>query len=186
VLNPGQRKVWDRHYYETHKEKAALASKKWATENALRVATNKKKWNAANPEKVQAWHKTEARLIGNRESRKNHPERHAEYSRRWKGKNKDRVNAATKRRRAKRAGAKIDFNADAFYKFVRSKESIPCYYCGKRISGKLAHIDHVIALSKSGNHASDNLAASCPKCNLQKHAKLPSELHFTNQPLLNL
>lgn len=79
-----------------------------------------------------------------------------------------------------------DNTATAFILFVRSKKQLPCYYCGNPVSGKKAHIDHVIAVSKRGNHASQNLCASCPDCNLRKGSKLPSELTFIEQPLLNL
>lgn len=89
-------------------------------------------------------------------------------------------------RRARLAGCITNKTADIFYKFVRSKEKIKCYYCGIEMSGKEAHIDHVIAISKNGNHSSENLAASCANCNLRKNSKLPSEIYNEGQPLLNL
>jgi len=77
-------------------------------------------------------------------------------------------------------------NTRRFYEFVRSKALIPCYYCGRYINGKKAHVDHVFALSKTGNHSVENLCVSCPDCNTRKATKLPSELRFLPQPLLNL
>lgn len=88
-------------------------------------------------------------------------------------------------RRARKMAARIDSHATAFIRFVRSRQSIPCYYCGKVTSGKKAHIDHIQALSKSGNHTSDNLCASCPRCNLSKHSRSLAEWMPSNQPLLN-
>lgn len=104
----------------------------------------------------------------------------------WKKRNPEKVMAMDKVRRARKFGCKRDRSAIDFILFVRKKKSIPCYYCGKRIAGKDAHIDHVIALSRSGNHASDNLAASCADCNLRKSSRLPSQIDFHPQPLLNL
>lgn len=93
---------------------------------------------------------------------------------------------ASARRRALIAGSYQNGTAENFYKFVRGKKSIPCYYCGVSMAGTDAHIDHVIAVSKQGNHSSENLCASCPTCNLRKNNKAPSEIRFLPQPLLNL
>jgi 5-methylcytosine-specific restriction endonuclease McrA len=74
-----------------------------------------------------------------------------------------------------------------FVETVRAKKSIRCYYCGEKMSGKRAHIDHVFALSKGGNHASSNVCASCPTCNLSKQAKSLNEWSpKTNQSFLPL
>lgn len=37
------------------------------------------------------------------------------------------------------------------------------------------HVDHVVPLSKGGEHDLTNLAISCPTCNLRKQAKMPLE-----------
>lgn len=46
-----------------------------------------------------------------------------------------------------------------------------CVYCGK----KGEQIDHVIPLSRGGNHSIGNLVSSCAKCNLTKNNKLVIE-----------
>lgn len=64
--------------------------------------------------------------------------------------------------------------------FVVSKNEIlkmrqkPCIYCGEKSS----HIDHVIPLSRGGQHRIGNLAPSCMKCNLTKNNKFISEWRF--------
>lgn len=88
-------------------------------------------------------------------------------------------------RRARKMAAKVDSHATTFIRFIRSRKTITCYYCGTPTSGRKAHIDHIVALSKSGNHTSDNLCASCPKCNLSKHSRSLAEWMPSNQPLLN-
>lgn len=37
------------------------------------------------------------------------------------------------------------------------------------------HVDHVIPLSKGGEHVLSNLTIACPPCNLRKNAKLPED-----------
>lgn len=71
-----------------------------------------------------------------------------------------------------------------FIKLVRSSKRIACYYCEKFVSGKKAHIEHIVPLARGGGHRSDNLCASCPSCNMSKHAKLLSEWKREGQQVL--
>lgn len=103
--------------------------------------------------------------------------------------NKSICNIRDREKTAKRRlaiAASSDGTATLFYKRIYSMTTVSCYYCGKVIPAESCHIDHVIALSKNGNHASENLCASCPDCNLSKGSKLPSEMMFVNQIILNL
>jgi 5-methylcytosine-specific restriction endonuclease McrA len=146
-----------------------------------RINAGKRKWIASNAAKVS---KQKAQSYLKHRDRLLKKQRDYYLANTEKCKASMRIHGRV--RRAKRHNCKTDSTATIFYNFVRSKKSIPCYYCGKKISGQEAHIDHVIAIAKNGNHASDNLAASCPDCNLRKGKKLPSELTFAPQPLLNL
>ncbi len=163
-----------RQRYLVNRDKNLEYARKWKLENPEYFKTWERKYYKLHPEKANSWHKKD-------------PERsrkyRTEYSRKWRNKNRSKVQ---ERIRARKARVKGNPSAAAFYKFVRSKKRIRCYYCGEWVSGKEAHIDHVIALAKDGNHASENLCCSCPKCNLKKHDNLPSETSFNNQPLLNL
>lgn len=46
-----------------------------------------------------------------------------------------------------------------------------CVYCG----GKYEHLDHIVPLSRGGEHSAHNLIASCAKCNLSKSNKILGE-----------
>lgn len=114
------------------------------------------------------------------------PKMAARY-RRYRSRHPQQASISRAARKARKLSVKTDSTATRFFNFVRSKHRIPCYYCGKVISGKAAHIDHVVAISKFGNHTSDNLCASCPSCNLSKCAKsLAVWIPPTKQPMLNL
>jgi 5-methylcytosine-specific restriction endonuclease McrA len=152
---------WGRENYYRHREKRLAVVKAYRMAHEAEIQIKKKKYHAKNPHVRQR-------------ARRN-----------WAIKNKATVQSVIARRRL-RVRSTSDGTAETFYIFVRSKKRIPCYYCGRMISGKVAHIDHVIAIAKNGNHASENLCASCPDCNRSKSAKLPSETAFDNQPLLNL
>lgn len=79
------------------------------------------------------------------------------------------------RRRARKAGATTDKSADQYYLQIRAMPLVDCTYCKKPISGKKAHIDHIVALSRGGSHTAANLCPSCPRCNLSKHNRLLDE-----------
>lgn len=46
-----------------------------------------------------------------------------------------------------------------------------CVYCKCDVSVKY-HVDHIIPLSKSGEHKPNNIQILCPSCNVKKSAKL--------------
>ena len=49
-----------------------------------------------------------------------------------------------------------------------------CYLCGKTAKG----IDHIVPLSKGGNHSIGNLAPCCINCNSKKHKKFLVQLRY--------
>jgi 5-methylcytosine-specific restriction endonuclease McrA len=56
-----------------------------------------------------------------------------------------------------------------------------CVYCAARLGLEAATLDHVIPLSRGGNHAPGNLVAACIACNQLKGSMLPVEF-FTRFP----
>jgi hypothetical protein len=50
-----------------------------------------------------------------------------------------------------------------------------CYLCGQIAKG----IDHIVPLSKGGNHSIGNLAPCCISCNSKKRTKFLSELRYS-------
>ena len=91
-----------------------------------------------------------------RERKRLHPEKNREYN---------------ARRKARIAGCTTNPSGIAeFIKRVRSKRYIKCYYCGTKVLGNKAHIDHIKALlgKELGPHEVGNLCAACPRCNLTK------------------
>lgn len=60
-----------------------------------------------------------------------------------------------------------------FEKMVRAAPCARCYWCGKRVSKRRRHIDHIVPLVKGGSDGVHNLCLSCENCNHRKNAKLP-------------
>jgi len=51
----------------------------------------------------------------------------------------------------------------------------PCTYCGEDTGPGNLHRDHIIPKSQGGNGSEDNLAPSCPSCNLSKGPQTPQQ-----------
>jgi len=62
------------------------------------------------------------------------------------------------------------------YRKAKEDKRVRCYLCGKLIPKGHRQVDHIIPLSKGGQHRPSNLAVACDKCNQGKHAKLPHEV----------
>lgn len=56
---------------------------------------------------------------------------------------------------------------------IFKRDNYVCQYCGTR-GGKM-ECDHIIPVSRGGDHTDSNLAAACFACNRSKRAKLLSE-----------
>lgn len=61
--------------------------------------------------------------------------------------------------------------------FIR--DEFTCRYCGE--TGVALECDHVIPVSRGGNHSESNLVTSCVPCNRAKHAKIVSIEEFSAQ-----
>lgn len=87
--------------------------------------------------------------------------------------NKSKWRAATVRRRARLRNCESE-NFDPFEIFERDKWR--CYLCGVRVLKSLRgtrqdrapELDHIIPLSKGGDHLRTNVACSCRRCNQTK------------------
>lgn len=187
--NKAKRTATNRKWLAANKEKMA----KWFHENYIRNKERKREYDRLRRANMSEADKERMRIARMRwhlahpgashKWQKEHPDLARKAKREWAKKHPALYVEACRRRKSK---LKKNDSAKSFYDFVRSKERIRCYYCGEWTTGKEAHIDHVIAVSRDGNHASDNLCASCPSCNYKKNDKLPSQINWVSQGVLNL
>ena len=179
--NPTATKALNKRSYEKDKAKRAVSGKQYRLDHADQCKARQKQYLETHREEFN-----ERRRAWRERTR----DRRLEVDRLYRENNKEKVKASqdigTQRRRARLKGCTTDISASRFYKWVRHQKWVACYYCGERVSGLEAHVDHIIPLDKGGPHSESNLCAACEKCNLRKHTKLPSELPFLDQPLLNL
>ena len=99
-------------------------------------------------------------------------------------KNKYKYLERARKRRALKRNAEHD-NYMPWLKEIKSKRKFICYWCGKKVATNRLHVDHIIPLSKGGNDTWDNVCASCDKCNMAKHDKMPFDFVITGQQVMN-
>src|SRR5699024_3539461 len=94
----------------------------------------------------------------------------------WRKSNPDKARMIKKRRKALLKNATVEvFGFDD----LKAKSGNTCYLCGEVIDYSLRHphskspsLDHIIPLSKGGDHSLENCAMTHLKCNLEKGAKI--------------
>jgi hypothetical protein len=93
----------------------------------------------------------------------------AEYSKAWWRANPDKLCERGQRRRARKlAAAKVDFTEEQWLEILKIHDG-RCAYCLERCD-RLER-DHVVALSRGGDHSADNIVPACRSCNATKWAR---------------
>lgn len=127
--------------------------------NKDKIASKKKIYHLENKEVILQTHKEyyiknkDLILLKVEEYRKKHPEVYR---------------ASNSKRRALIAGAECKVSSDDI-KSLKEVYNYCCAYCGcETDKDNPLHIDHMIPLSKGGQHIIDNLIPACRRCNLIK------------------
>ena len=135
-------------HYQRNLDACKDRSAQWYQDNSGQFKRTNSRWHAANRPKSNAAIK------------------------RWKANNPEKVRQADERRRALIFGAFVE---DIDRNVVYNLKAGMCGICKKYILGKF-HVDHIIPLSRGGEHSYANVQAAHPLCNQKKNAKLEEEL----------
>lgn len=90
-------------------------------------------------------------------------------SREWARSNPSKRRAATQRWRARLKGASVEI---VDYERILKRDELRCHICRKKVNRSALHFDHVIPLSRGGEHSERNIAVSHGSCNVRKGAGL--------------
>lgn len=120
----------------------------------------------------QKWRHTHKKMISTyrKEWVKRHPEKKLEmylYKKQWRKDYPEKEQGYKEKRRALLLNASINDFTFEQWKEMLTEYNYCCSYCGKK--GGLLTQDHVIPLSKSGNHTKNNIVPACSKCNCKKN-----------------
>lgn len=94
-------------------------------------------------------------------------DRHNERSREWSRANRAKKVAASQRWRARLIAATVE---PVDYEQIWRRDRGRCHICKEPVRRSLAHFDHVIPLSKGGEHSETNIAVAHGRCNVRKNA----------------
>ena len=163
-----------RQWRAAHREMRREYNRQWYEANAERERAHQRRWRAANREAVREQQ---------RQYRVVHREARREYHGRWYKANAEAKREAVRQwhkahpeqsreqgalRRARKKNAPFIERIGRAYVFQRDRGR--CHICGKKVDPKDWHLDHLVSLSRSGDHSYRNVAVSHPECNLKKGA----------------
>lgn len=131
------------------KEAIAAQQAAWYAKNKERVSVRGAAYYAANKEKVAARTAT------------------------WRAANPHKTRAKSSRYRARKRGVPVLTFTAAQWQELIDEYLGRCAYCGCKPD--VLTQDHVIPLSRGGNHTKENIVPACVSCNSSKRAKLLSE-----------
>lgn len=145
-----------RRYRERHAEKLKEKNRLWRIKNRRLLRERDQRWREENRE-----HLREQNRIWVEQNRA----RHQENQRRWRRNNPQAsINYAT-RRRVAIGDTKI--GAQEWRKLMLEYE-FRCFYCDEKLTVSNRSLDHIIPLTKGGQHHIDNLIPCCRSCNSSK------------------
>ena len=151
--------------------KAQQAEYRSRPENRAKAIQTAREWHRANPER--------SRESARRWAREN-VDRIREYKREYRAANRDAIRALNNRRKAMYRAVEVnDLTSAEWVKIIASHDG-RCVYCGdqpERIT-----MDHVVPISKGGNHTASNVVPACGPCNSSKSANDPPP--FVVPPML--
>ena len=159
--------------------KNRLRRQRTATNPALLEAGRKsaKQWRQNNLEKAKA--RARHYYLKNRPIRLEKRRQYAAQNRHtvraqslaWKKVNLDRCRIHEQRRRAQKLKATRNDLTHQQWMTIKAHYGSRCVYCGRKM--QRLTMDHIIPLSKGGEHTFSNVVPACALCNSKKNAGPP-------------
>ena len=151
--------AWSQRHPLRRKE----VSRAWAARNKESQAKNLKEWRKRNPAKVKA------------QLRRVPKERQRLQSQRWRDANPDKVRDMVHRRRLRvKQGGPVHVN----YTAIMERDRGICAICGKKVKQSEISFDHILPLSRGGQHKPSNLRLAHRLCNIRRSSYGVAQLRF--------
>lgn len=160
-------------YYRAGAEANREKCRNYRRNNLEKCRANERVRAEANREKLNA---------RARDWRRDNWDRYTEYRRQYEKEHSERMAEHCRRRRAKILKATTEqFTVEELKDSWLSRDINPdaCRYCGISLTDRRRTVDHVIPLTRGGEHARANLVPCCQPCNSSKNARTPDEMGWT-------
>lgn len=179
------KREYAKEYRKFHKEEKREYTKAYYKEHSEDLCAYGKEYRKDHKENLCGYYKDyykdhrEKSLAYAKKYNKSHKEEQREYKKNYQQTEAGRITSRICRhlRRARKAGAGGDGISAEQWQRIIVKQRNKCNMCKKRFAkSRLATIDHIIPLSKGGDHDASNIQALCKSCNNSKHAKIQKGL----------
>lgn len=199
IANQKKRSEYNRKWLANKPGLAAEYRRSWCNKNPEKIKESARKSRLKRIEKIREYmhayakryyKKNRARILQcTKKYAQTHPEIRKKAHDNYCKNHPDRVRAHNKagssKRKARMRGADVsDTRINALIRRWRINPTFVCFYCRKVFNTSKLHVDHVQPIAKGGKHSVSNICKSCPKCNLQKRAKLVGEVCVNGQQIL--
>lgn len=162
-----------KEYYEANRDKLAAKSKAWREANAEYARMTHKAYYEANKEARQAYYRGWVADPTNRQ-------RVCDNARKWAEANPERVRA----HKAVRRALKREQTVEVFDPFeVFDRDGWVCQLCSMPVDPQLKFpdrmsksLDHIIPISRGGEHSRANTQLAHFGCNASKNDRMPNEI----------
>ncbi len=152
-----------RRWHLSHREEANAAARQYCSAHPEIMKKAAKKYRLTHREKQ-------------RQQAKVFRETHPEYKKEYRKTHALEIRAATEKRRTLLRGGnvtKIDLLT------IIERDKMVCGICHKKVARRDLSFDHIIPISRSGNHTSDNLQVAHLRCNLVRGVgRLPAQIRL--------
>lgn len=186
---PTDRKAW----YASHREEVLFKQKAYKEKKRSSINLHRMEYYLLNKEKIHFlflilfWKKialAESRSASARAKvsvwQKENPEKKQRNNAKWKKGNKDKISDYSRKRRAAILGAK-DFDKTLSLAHLCVRDNWICHICFKPIAKGNKDprwgpsLDHIIPLSKGGDHTWKNAQLAHRSCNSSKNARVMTQ-----------
>ncbi len=169
--------------YHNNKEHYSMKAKKYYQRNKEKIKKKAKEYRDKNKSYLEKWFKKHY---------KNNKEYYSKHHKKYYRENKDKLKEKQReylrtpegkevwkrsklKRRRKLSSVECTLTGQQ-WEDIKKDQDYTCNMCGKKEPEVELTQDHILPLSRGGNHTKENIQALCRSCNAKKSNKLPNEL----------
>lgn len=161
IAHPERAKAWSDKYRATHVEECKARTDRYRAEHRAEITAKRALADA------------DARVAYRVAYYAEHGARIRAKLKVWKAENPERVNHNNRLREIRKNGAAVSDLTTQQWQAIKAMFDHRCVYCGKQ-PVRLTQ-DHIVPLSKGGNHTVSNVVPACKPCNSKKWANPPAK-----------